>query len=252
MLNIKRRKGPVEYSRKWFARAANPWDFFRFVSYVQFQGEHRPIGLRRKKFQTQLIDLTKTEEEIFAGMKKNTCYEIRRTARDGATFTEESNLETFRLFFNLFALKKSLPLLTADYVTALGAALQVTKAEVNNEILVMHAYLVDRESSRARLFLSANTVTTDQVDRSIFGRANRGLHWYDMRLFRDHGYSAYDMGGITIGDRNESTRGIDEFKMGFGGSTVCEDQFDSPLAALVERLSAFRKMRDQRLRHLFV
>ncbi len=238
MLNLKRKKGPFQHTRKWFAVESASSDCFRFVSYLQFQGEQPPRGLLRKEFHTQLIDLTKSEELLLQSMKKNTCYEIRRADKDGVAFTEETDLEKFRKFYNLFAHIKSLPALHAHHLASIGSALRVTRAEIAHETLVMHAYLADPESSRARLFLSASAIGGS--DKSLCGRANRGLHWYDMKFFKIRDYAVYDMGGIAMGNGNDSTRGIDHFKTGFGGTTVREDHFHSPLAALVASLMGKR------------
>ena len=60
-------------------------------------------------------------------------------------------------------------------------------------------------------------LSTDSSARNLIGRANRYLHWRDIRLFRDRGYDLYDFGGLDVTGRSEKTAGIARFKRGFGG-----------------------------------
>ena len=48
-------------------------------------------------------------------------------------------------------------------------------------------------------------------------RANKRLHWEDMKLFKERGVSLYDWGGISDPDH---PNGIDAFKMKFGGKPL--------------------------------
>lgn len=89
----------------------------------------------------------------------------------------------------------------------------ITGCRNDSETLVYHTYLFDELN--ARLYQSCSLFRGDNdEDAKVVGFANRGLHWYDMRSFRDKGIKWYDWGGISS---TEKPNGIDQFKMGFGG-----------------------------------
>ena len=59
--------------------------------------------------------------------------------------------------------------------------------------------------------------SADSGARNLIGRANRYLHWHDIRLFRERGFRLYDFGGLDVDERSPKTAGIARFKRGFGG-----------------------------------
>jgi lipid II:glycine glycyltransferase (peptidoglycan interpeptide bridge formation enzyme) len=60
----------------------------------------------------------------------------------------------------------------------------------------------------------------DSATRNLVGRANRYLHWHDIRLFKERGFDLYDFGGLDVDERTPKTAGIARFKRGFGGRVV--------------------------------
>jgi len=64
---------------------------------------------------------------------------------------------------------------------------------------------------------------------ALVGRANRWCHWKDMLYLREQGIRTYDMGGIAVGAEAAAVSGINDFKIRFGGTTVREDHWLSPL-----------------------
>ncbi|MBQ2936393.1 MAG: hypothetical protein IJD96_09185, partial [Lachnospiraceae bacterium] len=57
----------------------------------------------------------------------------------------------------------------------------------------------------------------ESADQSMIGRANKRLHWEDMKYFKEKGLVRYDWGGISD---FENPNGIDEFKLKFGGDKI--------------------------------
>ena len=276
MIVIERRIGFVPYRRVYFARTGQNFRRTWLTSLRQYLGGPLPPSWRSREFHTILIDLNLSEDELFRGIKKSTAYEIRRAEKDGIVFAEETNLETFRAFYNDFAPTKSLGLLGKANLSSMGKFLTITRADLarsdpagtdpsaakpamveaaGGTPLCMHAYLVDPEESRARLLYSATLVRDGAgVDRQILGRANRRLHWLDMLRFKAQGIRWYDLGGIAHIDEQEgklaeavtsdtapATAGIDAFKTAFGGTAVREDHWDSPLLALAKGAVRFSR-----------
>jgi hypothetical protein len=260
MIVIERRIGLVPYRRVYFARLGQNFHRTWLTSLRQYLGEPLP-NWQSREFHTILIDLNHGEGELFRDIKKSTAYEIRRAEKDGIVFAEETNLETFRAFYNDFAPTKSLGLLGKANLSSMAKFLTITRADLaganasDGMPLCMHAYLVDPEESRARLLYSATLVRDGAgVDRQILGRANRRLHWLDMLRFKAQGIRWYDLGGIAHMDEQEgklaeavtsdaapATAGIDAFKTAFGGTAVREDHWDSPLLARAKGAVCFSR-----------
>ncbi len=75
--------------------------------------------------------------------------------------------------------------------------------------------ICDREE--ARLLHSASCFREESADQSLIGRANKRLHWEDIKYFKQKGLLRYDWGGISD---FENPNGIDEFKLKFGGEKI--------------------------------
>lgn len=181
-------------------------------------------------FHTLVVDLTVPKEEIFARFERNTRYEINRaTKQDGLQAAlllrlEAGTLEEFRDYYDAFAAVKKLPACNLEKLVALNRAGALAISRVWSEdgrLLSYHAYVTD--GGRARLLYSAthSRLCGDSAIRAMMGRANRYLHWQDIILFQAQGFTRYDLGGISDGSDPE-TKGIDNFKRGFGGEEVTE------------------------------
>lgn len=185
------------------------------------------LGYKRSDFYTKLIDISSTEEMILNGLDKDTAYDIRRGKKDGVLTKIHTDLNEFISFYNGFAQTKGLNRINLDAVHN-GNNLMVTKAEMDNEILVMHSYILDPSARRVRLLHSASlyrNAETGASKRSLVGRANRLLHFEDMILFKSKGYSVYDMGGYAYETADQSLQRINLFKDGFGGKLVLESDY---------------------------
>ena len=92
----------------------------------------------------------------------------------------------------------------------------MTRASVEDRILVYHTYIVEEE--RARLYQSASQFRTDDtISSNVIGFANRYLHYQDMLWFKEQGKKQYDWGGAGT---NEDVESITKFKESFGGTPV--------------------------------
>lgn len=245
MIHLCRKIGPFLYERKWFARQVSFWERFRFVSFRQYLGS-APAALVRRRFQTIHIDLAFSEEHLLATMKKNTVYEIRRAEKEAVSTDELAPADTkhlFQHFYNAFALRKGLSLLSQSQIDSFGSHLLVSRARHGGGDLVMHAWLFDQTEGRTRLLYSATTVDPG-IDRGLIGRANRLLHYRDLLSQKMKGFRVCDLGGVAGDPEKSDTAGIDQFKFGFGGKLCSEDHFDSiPLVAADQLKAALSSLK---------
>jgi len=86
------------------------------------------------------------------------------------------------------------------------------------------------------LLYSATTVNS-KVSKSEIGRANRFLHYEDIKYFKELGYRFYDLGGIAKDTQDDKLQGINKFKEGFGGELVRQYNYYSPLYSIFLKLS---------------
>jgi lipid II:glycine glycyltransferase (peptidoglycan interpeptide bridge formation enzyme) len=110
-------------------------------------------------------------------------------------------------------------------------------------VLVQHAYV----SAHARSYmLYSASVLADSADgamRNLIGRANRYLHWHDIRVFKERGFAFYDFGGLDVSGRSEKTTNIARFKRGFGGQVrpvYSSTHARSLRGAAIQRILALR------------
>jgi len=199
------------------------------VDIVRFKQRPDHAGSAKfEEFSSLLVDLAKSEEDIFAGFDKTTAYQARRSeTKDGveAAFDAHPDAEAlarYAAYFDGFAAQKGLsamdrPLLKA-YADAGVLVISSVTREGSAEPLVVHGYIALGE--RARLLHSASLFRGEQSneERNVVGRANRMLHWADMKYFKGAGFKVYDFGGWYSGELDEEKLRINRFKEGFGGA----------------------------------
>ena len=211
-------KGPITKRDRWFPDQPG---FSLWNTYYQCDRQRWVPGMKCLQFHTLHIDLTKSPEDIEAGFDKGTRYEIRRAVRAGISFTSEVSPNLFIDFFNQFAYKINLEPTSENYFN-FDPAPVVTAAKLDDQILVMHAYIAD--NLRTRLYMSASTAPfiEDKSERALVGFANRFLHGQDMLHFKNQGTTIYDFGGYAKDTHDPKLKGINKFKAGFGGEIVEE------------------------------
>lgn len=195
--------------------------------YYKQSGHHKTVtGFQRLPFYTKLIDLSKELSQIEQDFHPKTAYEIRRALKDGITTCLENDIARFLNFYNEFADTKKLQRLSnglRDYEDQL----LITKAVVNQQDVVMHAYICDFELKRARLLHSASLFRKQSSpgQKAVIGRANRFLHFKDMVFLKEKGFVTYDLGGYAIDVTDQELVRINQFKDGFGGKLVEESDY---------------------------
>ncbi|HJA31219.1 MAG TPA: hypothetical protein H9956_06170 [Candidatus Eisenbergiella pullicola] len=187
--------------------------------------ESGPFCLKQT-FHSRFSDLTLPEETLFLQISKTGRNEVRRSEKDGAErefFDSGELLERpeileglAEMYRRMYASKGKEAFMNLEQMRAYAreGALYCSRVRKDGEDLVYHSYLADETC--ARLLHSVSDFRESQ-DGALISRANRGLHWEDMKRFAKKGLSVYDWGGIS---NPEAPNGIDQFKIKFGGEPV--------------------------------
>lgn len=228
------------FHRKRFLRLAELWYDDPLpqggVDVVLFNQAPAPLpGMAWEEKSTIIIDLTKTEETLMAEMRKSDRIKIRNAREKDnvqCEILEKPDLsarKNFYDFYDQFARAKGLPILDRGLLEqmALQGGLVLSRARCLDlppaeELLVCHATYVYKTRARA-LYSASVRLEKDNADRlNLIGRANRLLHWEDMRWARARGLPLYDFGGWYAGAVDAQRLAINQFKEGFGGEKVLE------------------------------
>src|SRR4029450_9640153 len=135
-------------------------------------------------FFTRIIDLTRSEDEIFADIKSTQRRHIRQAERDTLLYDFEfpgtfEKLHQFADFYDDFAPTRGLDPLDREKMQAMAAAgrLDINRVLENAETLVWHVHY--RAARRAVLLYTCSSFRdeADSAQRNRIGRANRYLHW---------------------------------------------------------------------------
>ncbi len=199
------------------------------ILFVHGVREEEANGSFRKKqeFHSCINDLTIPEEELLKGIHKNVRYEIRRSEKDDVEvrfYTAKDVLEDRKLL-NVFAdiyekMYRSKGMNTTLNLTTIQKYLEVngiffSTIYYQGELAIFHSYICDERE--VRLLHSASCFRDEDTDPNLIGRANKRLHWDDMKYFKESNYTEYDWGGISD---LENPNGIDAFKLKFGGEKI--------------------------------
>ena len=244
-----RRRG-ITIGEAYFVDEA-PADLER-VDLLRVVGAFSPPGEGSRELHTLVLDLSADEDALFEQMSKDTRSKIRRAMqKDPLTMNavpepSDAEVDEFADFYDRFAAAQSVSLAFRPRLHALAEGGSLVLTAVNGEdgaSLVRHAYV----AARGRGFMLYSGSVLDQSGdsgvRNLIGRANRYLHWHDIRLFKERGFELYDFGGLDVTGRSEKTAGIARFKQGFGGEVrpvYSSTSARSALGAVAKRVLGLR------------
>jgi hypothetical protein len=169
-------------------------------------------------------------------MHRNVRNEIRRADTEGISWETGFAVAEFLDFHARFTREKGIGAVTGNQLASFGDALFLSRVAREDRVLAQHAYIVDSSEQRAR-FLYSSSGRFEGAESALVGRANRWAHWKDMLHFREKGIATYDFGGISTEKEDAALRGINEFKLRFGGRAVREEHLYSAPYALALRLA---------------
>jgi lipid II:glycine glycyltransferase (peptidoglycan interpeptide bridge formation enzyme) len=206
--------------------------------------ELRPWVFRARPFQTPLIDLARTEEQLWQKLDRESCRpRIRKAQRLGCAISLNEEVEAARVLINdsIRRLRYRTELGEAEW-QALLPQHDIFLCKCQGIPLAAHVILRD-PPGRARLLMSGIADRNDERFRSVVGPCNRLLHWHELQHYKAKGFRLYDFGGIEL-DRSLFEPNPD-FKLSFGGEVVAEPMLylakNPALRAVLRGISAARR-----------
>ncbi len=163
------------------------------------------------------LDLTKVDEELLAGLRKNTRYEVRRAERAEVSVeptTKAADLEEFLELYVHMAGRKGFSADSPEDVGRIVRWLMTDPARgalllARDRTSIAGGAVIVRSGKRCWYVWGAS----DKRDQFSAGHS---LQWRAIQWARARGCTEYDFGGYTPG----ATTGPAFFKEGFGGEIV--------------------------------
>ena len=170
---------------------------------------------------TVIIDLTKTEDELLAAMRRQTRYDVRRADKLGIVVDKTNSEKIFKDFHKVqVETAKRQNFIPPDLKTLLAereafldnAEIYVAKTSDDKPI----AYgLVIRDGLEGDYYEAASTILNHKLPGA------HALLWQAIRDLKAEGYQRFNLWGIApAGQPNHRYAGVTTFKTGFGGEIV--------------------------------
>ncbi len=207
-----------------FAANLGPTGLARFF-YTTDKLDDARMVIRGERGFTVYNDLRLPLEGLWKGFGPHNRTEIRRAERLGErvriTRNEEAGRGDFLTVFNEFArLKDGVRPISDRLLQRYEGFADRVILYLDDRPLVVNLVLRDPENGRVRgLYNASRRLDSDEPKNArLVSNLNRLLHWSNMRLYKEEGFTTYDWGGISE-DRSD---GRANFKMSFGGAVVEE------------------------------
>ncbi|MBR3138841.1 peptidoglycan bridge formation glycyltransferase FemA/FemB family protein [Candidatus Saccharibacteria bacterium] len=170
---------------------------------------------------TVMIDLTNSEEQLLANMRRQTRYEVRRADKLGIKVICDNSEEIFKEFHRVqaetakrqgFVPPNSKTLMAEREAFGENARIYVAETAEGEKI----AYgLIIRDGYEGDYYEAAST----ELNRKLPGAY--ALLWQAMQDLKKDGFKRFNLWGIAPpGQPNHRYAGVTTFKTGFGGSVV--------------------------------
>jgi len=209
---------------KFFAIRINLSDAFRLVSYHHSLVNQTPFGFVIINGLTAYSDLSSTLDEQMVKFSSSCRNEVRRSTKDGVICEVLNDTGAYIAFFNDFAKEKRINGISEKSIKSYGKdKLFIFQARLGNKLLAIHSILVDLDESMALLITSSNARFADDKEKTTIGRANRHLHYFEFEYLKKLGIKTYDWGGLGSEKdilKNPGLKGVNDFKLSFGGRVV--------------------------------
>ena len=170
---------------------------------------------------TVMIDLGLSEEELLAGMRRQTRYEVRRALKQGIKVDCDNSEEIFREFHQVQVatarrqgfVPPSLKVLLAER-EAFSNQIQIYVARTTEGEPIAYGMII-KDGREGDYYEAAST----DLNRKMPGAY--ALLWQAMRDLKAEGYERFNLWGIApAGQPEHRYAGVTTFKTGFGGSVV--------------------------------
>lgn len=172
--------------------------------------DFRPAPVMMHAEETWLVPLDKSEEEIFAHMRKTHRNLIRRAEKEGVEIFQSSDLSYLSDLQNLAAKRHNFVPFSKEYlekeVAAFGQDAVLFLGKHHNEIL--SAALIIFYGRFAFYYQSGSKISNVPV--------NYLLQWEVIKEAKKRGCTIYNLWGVTAENKTNAS-GLLTFKSGFGG-----------------------------------
>jgi lipid II:glycine glycyltransferase (peptidoglycan interpeptide bridge formation enzyme) len=238
MISYKKKFYFFKVRETWFNYHSTFSDLFglNIYSHVKNNQNSKIYGVKNNSYTVEL-SLLPGIEEITSNFRNTVKQEIRKSEKEGVECFFERDVDTFVRFYNEFAKAKNIYPANKQMIERIGPQFQISFAKLNGELLAAHSYLVDEELGIARLFHSASRRLDETFDRNVIGRANKLLTAKDIFHFKEKGFTLMDFGGYAENTEDKSMKGINEFKLSFGGIKVECVNYQSLLYYLLNKIA---------------
>lgn len=170
---------------------------------------------------TVMIDLTRTEEEMLADMRRQTRYEVRRADKMGIKVEKGESEELFKDFHGVQAETAK----RQGFIPPNLKTLLAEKEAFKPNIWIYVAKTAEKEPIAYGLIIGNGleadyyeAASTD-LNRKLPGAY--ALLWQAMRDLKAAGYKRFNLWGIApAGQPNHRYAGVTTFKTGFGGEVI--------------------------------
>ncbi|HEX9817281.1 MAG TPA: peptidoglycan bridge formation glycyltransferase FemA/FemB family protein [Patescibacteria group bacterium] len=201
---------------------------------------------------TLQLDLTQTEEQLMAGMRKNTRYEVRRSERENITTRLSQNPQDIQEFYDYqLALARKHHFVPFSY-EFLREQFAVFAAD--NQAALISSFLGDQLLASAFvLFYNREAVYHYGISTPANDRlpGSYAVQWAAIKEAKQRGCLTYNFWGVAPKDEvNHRFAGVSTFKRGFGGEEVAYlPAHDLPTSPLYKVTYFFETLR-KKTRHL--
>jgi hypothetical protein len=180
---------------------------------------------RTRRHPTVVIDLSRSEEDIFRGFNDTTRNEIRRAIREGVSheITAQPTLDHINEFLaasqDLMKLK-GIPVADFSVLKIHQAHGELIISRTKNSVNEVQSYHVYIRRGSVALLINSLTIRANksQADRSFASRANRLNHWEDAKFLKLSGVELLDIGGWA--SSGKGLMDLAAYKKGFGGRVI--------------------------------
>ncbi len=180
-----------------------------------------PYAFRRRTGHTLVVDLSLSEEELWAGLDGQSCrYKINKAKRLGCSVSVNQDQEQAFELINHFIQRRKYrrPISDAEWRRHLEHG-DLFVAKHDGKLVAAHVNLVDPPHC-ARLVYSATADSGQEgIPQNVLIVANRYLHWSELLYYKGKGIASYDFGGLEL-DQRSPIYPITQFKLSFGGRIV--------------------------------
>lgn len=185
---------------------------------------------------THQINLEKGEDELLAGMRKTTRYEIKQAIKLGIKISISQDPKDIEEFYELqkeTAIRQHFVEFDKRFLQE-----QFSVFAKDNQVLLYTAYLKDKKLAQAFIIFYGEEADYHYGASTLDGRKYPGaylIQWEAIKEAKKRGMKRYNLWGVAPeGEINHRFWGVSVFKRGFGGGDIeylhARDLVINPLA----------------------